>query len=133
MAPYKAPEKKGKKKKDLPEARKGLRRRGRPYTKAGDATTLSAPNGEEEEDEEERAPSHSKKRAAYEDVEEEQPPRALKRQCRPKMVQPNSSDSDEESVVSEEVPEKDLNVKPPATRYEPQYFLLTSFSSPLLI
>ena len=79
MAPYKAPEKKGRKKKDLPEAREGLRRRGRPDTKSRDTTAPSTQDGDEEEDEDESASSHSKKRAASKDVEEEPPPRAQKR------------------------------------------------------
>ena len=84
MAPSKAPEKKGKKK-ELPEAREGLRRRGLLDTKSGDTAAPSAQDGNEEEDEEESASSHSKKRASSGDVEEEQPPRAQKRQCRPKL------------------------------------------------
>ena len=116
MAPYKAPEKKGRKKKVLPEAREGLRRRGRPDPKYGDAAAPSAQDGEEEEDEEESASSHSKKRAASEDVEEVQHSPALKRRCRPELVLSDSSDSDKESEVYENVPEKDPGVKPPTSR-----------------
>lgn len=124
VAPYKAPKKIVKKKKDLPEAREGLRPRGHLDHQAGDAAALSVQDGEEEEDGEESASPRPKKRAASEGVEEELPPRAPKRQCRPKLVLPKSSDSDEESISSEEVPEKDLRVKPPAARYEPWYFCL---------
>nr|XP_020161423.1 axoneme-associated protein mst101(1)-like [Aegilops tauschii subsp. strangulata] len=96
VVPYKAPAKKGKKK-EVPEAREGLRYKVR--------------WGEEES-----ASSHSKKRVAAEDVEEVQPCSATKRQCRPKLILSDSSDSDKESEVSEKVPKKEPRVKPLASR-----------------
>ena len=90
----------------------------------GGATTTGDMAWGEDEDEEESASFDSKKRAAAEDVKEEQPPRASKRQCWPKLVLPDSSDSHEEYMEYKEVPEKDRMVKPPATRYELPHSLL---------
>ena len=72
---------------------------------------------EEDEDKEESTSSYSKKRTASKDIEEEQRPPALKKQCRPKLVLPDSSDSDEESEASKKVPEKAPRVKPIAASY----------------
>ena len=55
MAPYKALEKKGKKKMYLAEAREGLRRRGRSDTKSGDTAAPSTQDGDKEQDEVESA------------------------------------------------------------------------------
>jgi hypothetical protein len=115
LVPYTAPVKKGKKK-QVSEAREGLRRRVRPGNRSGDATASSVQDGGEDEDEEESASTHSKKRAASEDVEEVQPSSAPKRRCRPKLVLSDSLDSDKESEVSVKVLDKDPQAKPPASR-----------------
>ena len=70
MVPYKAPDKKGKKKEVL-EAREGLRRRVRPGNQSRDATASSMQDVGKDEHKEESASLHCKKRAASEYVEEE--------------------------------------------------------------
>ena len=130
MAPYKAPEKKGKKKKDLPEAREGLRRRGRPDTKSGDTAALSAQYGDEEKDKEESTSTHSKKRAASGDAEVELPPQTQKRQCMPKLIMSDSSDSKEESVPSKKVLDREPRIQPPASRYIFWHFSCFIFDNP---
>jgi hypothetical protein len=127
VVPYKASIKKGKK--EVPEAREGLRHEVHPGNWSGDAATSSVQEGDE--DEEESTSSHSKKRAESSDVEEVQPPQARKGRCRPKLVLFDSSDSNKESEASETVSEKDPRVKPPAARYAPRRLqLVYAFSSP---
>nr|XP_020157014.1 nucleolar and coiled-body phosphoprotein 1-like [Aegilops tauschii subsp. strangulata] len=115
-AESKVPAKKGKKKEVL-EAKEGLRRKVRPGNRSGDAAASSVQDGGEDEDEdkEESASSHSKKRAASEDIKEVQPSMGPKRRCRPKLVQSDNSDSHTESDLFEKVPEKEPRVKPPAS------------------
>lgn len=128
-APYKAPKKKVKKK--TGETRDDLRSRGSPDTKSGETHAPSTHEGEEDEDGEESDSSHARKRAASDDIEEVQPP-APKRKCRAKLVLSDISDSDKESIASEEVPQRNPRVKPLAQRYESEDPLGAFFISPLL-
>jgi hypothetical protein len=134
VVPYKVPEKKEKKKTAKREVREGLRLRGPPDTKSGETQAPSAYEEGQEEEGEESDSSRPRKRAASEDAEEEQPTHAPKKQRRAKLVLLDESlDSDNESVASEEVPQRKLRMKPPAQRYESEDFLSVCSISLLLI
>ena len=109
VEPYKAPERKEKKKDQKKEAREGLRSRGPPDTRSGDTHAPFAHEEEKEqgEDKEEDDSSRTGKRAASEDAKVEPPQPAPKRPRKAKVaLSGDSSASAEDSEASEEVPQK---------------------------
>ena len=112
MAPYKAPEKKEKKK----PGRAGLHIRDQPGA-VSEETHASSNQEEEQEDAGEGDSLLAGKRAVSPDASEDVSPPAQKKARRTQVVLPNdSSDSDTESEDFERVPRRTLRVKPPARR-----------------
>ena len=113
VAPYKAPEKKEKKKKP---GREGLRIRDQPGT-VSEETHASSNQEEEQEDEGGGDSPLARKRVASLDTIEDVPPPALKKARQTQLIlSDDSSDSDTESEDFEKVPQRNLRVKPPARR-----------------
>jgi hypothetical protein len=112
VAPYKAPEKKEKKK----PGRTGLRNRDQPG--AASEETHASSNQEEEHEAEGGGDSPlTGKRAASSDASEEVAPPAQKKPRRTQVISSDdSSDSNTESEDFERVPRRNLRVKPPPRR-----------------
>jgi hypothetical protein len=128
VAPYKAPEKKEKKKKT---GRAGLRTKDQ--LEAESEETHASSNQEEEEEEEHEVEGggdspFTRKRATSPDALEDELPPAQKKARRSQVIlSDDSSASDTESEGFKRVPRRTLRVKPPPRRYRSEDLANTKF------